>query len=109
MNRAFDDWFQSKQGEPYDSMYVFARDAWLAASAGWRPIETAPTGARGYTWMMLAWGSDDDKNTGAGMRCGDKFFAAGTFHCLGREKRFEFREIEVKPTHWMPMPEWHEE
>lgn len=27
----FDEWFQSKQGEPYDSMYVFARDAWNAA------------------------------------------------------------------------------
>lgn len=27
----FDEWFLSKQGEPYDSMYVFARDAWNAA------------------------------------------------------------------------------
>lgn len=27
----FDEWFLSKQGEQYDSMYVFARDAWTAA------------------------------------------------------------------------------
>ena len=26
----FDEWFQSKQGEPYDSMYPFARDAFKA-------------------------------------------------------------------------------
>ena len=26
----FDEWFQSKQGEPYDSMYPFARDAYAA-------------------------------------------------------------------------------
>lgn len=28
----FDEWFLSKQGEPYDSMYMFARDAWRAAN-----------------------------------------------------------------------------
>lgn len=33
MSREFDDWFRSKQGEPYDSMYVFARDAWNASQA----------------------------------------------------------------------------
>lgn len=27
----FDEWFISKQGEAYDSMYCFARDAWEAA------------------------------------------------------------------------------
>lgn len=32
----FDEWFQSKQGEPYDSMYAFANDAWNAAIAGER-------------------------------------------------------------------------
>lgn len=32
----FDEWFQSKQGEPYDSMYVFARDAWTSAIAAER-------------------------------------------------------------------------
>lgn len=69
----------------------------------WRPIGTAPKGANGYCWMNLAWGPEGDKSTGVGMRWGDRFFAAGTFHCLGQEKRYEFREIEVKPTHWMPL------
>ena len=27
----FDEWFQSKQGEAYETMYCFARDAWKAA------------------------------------------------------------------------------
>lgn len=30
--------------------------------------------------------------------------ADGTFYCLGQEKQYEFREIEVNPTHWMPLP-----
>ena len=71
----------------------------------WQPIETAPKGAKGYAWMMLAWGPEDDPNAGAGMRCGDKFFAAATFYCLGQKKQYEMREIEVHPTHWMPRPE----
>ena len=29
--KTFDEWFSSKQGEAYDSMYCFARDAWKAA------------------------------------------------------------------------------
>lgn len=74
------------------------------ASAGWQPIETAPNGARGYAWMMLAWGAEDDPHVAAGMRCGDKFFAAATFYCLGQEKQYEMREIEAHPTHWMPLP-----
>jgi len=28
----FDDWFMSKQGTPYDSMYMFAKDAWIASA-----------------------------------------------------------------------------
>lgn len=84
-------------------------EVYLAAGAqsvpnGWRPIETAPKGARGYAWMMLAWGAEDDPHVAAGMRCGDKFFAAATFYCLGQEKQYEMREIEVHPTHWMPLP-----
>jgi hypothetical protein len=75
------------------------------ALMGWQPIETAPTGATGYCWMNLAWGPADDVSTGVGMRWGDRFFAAGSFYCLGQEKRYEFREIEVQPTHWMPLPE----
>lgn len=29
----YEEWFSSKQGEPYDSMYVFAKDAWQACYA----------------------------------------------------------------------------
>lgn len=43
----FDDWFRSKQGEPYDSMYVFARDAWHAATADER--EACARAAEGFT------------------------------------------------------------
>lgn len=74
------------------------------AAQQWHPIETAPAGATGYAWMMLAWGPEDDQNTGVGMRDGDKFYASATFYRLGREKQYEFREIEVRPTHWMPLP-----
>lgn len=69
---------------------------------GWQPIETAPTGKKGWTWMNLAWGPEGDQSTGLGMRWGDRFFAAGVFYCLGQEKQYEIREVEVRPTHWMP-------
>lgn len=72
--------------------------------ADWMPIESAPTGAQGYCWMLLAWGSDDDKKTGFGMRVHDKFFASGVFYRAGCERRYEIREVEVSPTHWMPKP-----
>ncbi|GEM_PF-6723386 len=74
------------------------------AGDAWQPIETAPKGAHGYAWMMLMWGDEDDPNTGVGMRWGDRFFAAPTFYALGKEKQYEFREIEVFPTHWMEKP-----
>ena len=74
------------------------------AVTGWQPIETAPEGKVGYSWMLLAWGPEEDQSVSHGMRWGDRFFATGTFHCLGKDKRFEFREIEIKPTHWMPLP-----
>lgn len=67
---------------------------------GWASIETAPKGANGYAWMDLAWGPEDDKCCGSGMRVGDKFFASATFYCVGKEKQYELREIEVTPTHW---------
>ncbi|VVE33927.1 hypothetical protein [Pandoraea commovens] len=70
----------------------------------WQPIETAPRGAKGVCWMLLAWGPEDDQTTGNGMRIGDRYFAAGSFFCIGGDKPFEFREIEVSPTHWMPLP-----
>lgn len=49
-------------------------------------------------------GPEDDQTTGTGMRIGDQYFAAGSFFCHGGDKPFEFREIEVSPTHWMPLP-----
>lgn len=70
----------------------------------WQPIETAPRGAKGICWMLLAWGPEEDQATGNGMRIGDRYFAAGSFFCIGGDKPFEFREIEVSPTHWMPLP-----
>jgi hypothetical protein len=76
-----------------------------AAPEGWQPIETAPKGAKGYSWMNLAWGPEGDQSAGIGMRWGDRFFAVGTFYCLGQQKQYEFREIEVNPTHWMPLPD----
>jgi len=69
---------------------------------GWLPISSAPKGAKGYSWMRLAWGPEDDKCTGEGMRFGDKFYVAASFYCLNQEKQYQFREIEVTPTHWMP-------
>lgn len=73
--------------------------------ARWQPIATAPTGAKGYAFMRLAWGDDEDKHTGDGIRCGDRFFAAGVFYTLSPEdgRRYRFRETEVTPTHWMPL------
>jgi len=29
----FKKWFESKQGEPYDSMFLFAKDAWEASES----------------------------------------------------------------------------
>ena len=68
----------------------------------WMPIETAPRGANGYSFMQLAWGPEGDQSIGDGMRWGDRFFAAGVFYCLGQDRLFQLREIEVRPTHWMP-------
>ena len=76
----------------------------IKAENEWQPIETAPKGANGYAWMLLAWGPEHDQSTGTGMRDGEEFYAAETFYCLTQIKRFEFREIKVKPTHWMPLP-----
>lgn len=82
-------------------------------AAGWQPIETAPQGVSnggklGVTWMMLAVPDDEGGfNCLSGMRVGDKFYAAMTFYCGGPfdGKQFEKREVEVNPTHWMPLPD----
>ncbi|MFL7901507.1 DUF551 domain-containing protein [Azospirillum argentinense] len=71
---------------------------------GWQPIDTAPKGAKGYAWMQLAWGPDEDKATGDGMYANGKFYAVATFYCAGQSRQYQMREIEVSPTHWMPLP-----
>lgn len=77
----------------------------ISGPPDWQPIETAPKGAHGYSWMRLKWGAEGDQSSGDGMRWGDRFFAAATFHRLGQEQRFQMEIIEVKPTHWMPSTE----
>jgi hypothetical protein len=77
----------------------------------WQPIETAPKGVDvngklGMSWMMLAIPDGEGGfHRESGMRVGDRFFAALTFYCGGPfdGKKYEFREVEVQPTHWMPL------
>ena len=45
VTRSFDEWFLGEQGKPYDSMYVFAKAAWNAAT----PQPAVPDG-----WVKLA-------------------------------------------------------
>lgn len=78
----------------------------------WQGIESAPSGVSkhgklGVTWIMLAIPDDEDGfHAVSGMRVGDKFYAAMTFYCGGPfdGKQYEQREVEVKPTHWQPLP-----
>jgi hypothetical protein len=72
----------------------------------WQPIETAPTGAKGMAWMLLAYGPEGDQTTGMGMRFHDKFYAASSFYVGGHfeSRQYQFREHEVHPTHWMEVP-----
>jgi hypothetical protein len=73
--------------------------------SAWQPIETAPKGARGYAWMMLCWGREDGLATGTGFHAEGRFFAAATFFKPSGFPAFEHRQIEVFPTHWMPIPQ----
>lgn len=75
-----------------------------ATEPAWSPIETAPKGEKGCSWMLLAWGPEEDKSTGYGMNVDGKFYASATFYCLGQDRLCQMREIEVNPTHWMPLP-----
>ncbi len=71
----------------------------------WLPIETAPEVKGECLFCEIAWGPEGDQSVGNGMRWQGRWFAAGTFHALGQERRYEFREIEVKPTHWRRGPD----
>jgi len=77
------------------------------AAREWQPIETAPVGLNpaGAFWCLLAYGPADDQSISHGFRWHGKWYAAGTFYRLGQERLYELREVEVHPTHWMPMPE----
>jgi hypothetical protein len=72
----------------------------------WQPIDSAPKGANGLAWMLLAYGPADEQTVGVGMRFHDQFFAASTFYKGGPagERQYIFRENEVHPSHWMPLP-----
>lgn len=90
-----------------EGIKIYASDYALSARLlpeGWKPIETAPEPKGDFFFCHLAWGPDDDKSTGDGFRWNGRWFAAGVFHRIGQERRFEIREIEVRPTHWMPLP-----
>ncbi|KRG49312.1 DUF551 domain-containing protein [Stenotrophomonas beteli] len=78
----------------------------IALTPQWQPIETAPVGknADGVTWLFLAWGPEGDQSVGEGFRWRDKWFAGATFYCAGQERKYEIRETEISPTHWMPLP-----
>ena len=79
---------------------------------GWQPIETAPKGVehngkKAMSWMMLSWpDGEGGYHVESGMRVGDQFFAAPTFYSGGPfdGKQYTLREVEVFPTHWMPLP-----
>ena len=73
---------------------------------GWRPIDTAPIGAKGTSWMMLAYGPEGDQSVSVGMKFHDKYYAASTFYVGGPHdsRQFRFQEHEVFPTHWKHLP-----
>ena len=74
-----------------------------ADEAAWLPIESAPKGVNGISWMQLARVDGEETFTWSGMYCRGKFYAAGVF-CSSGEVPFEFRQHEVHPTHWRQDP-----
>lgn len=95
-----------KHGQAYGMKQAISRASAAPAASvdGWQPIETAPTVKGECFFCMLAWGPDGDQSVGEGMRWNGRWFATGTFYAMGKERKYEFREIEVKPTHWMRGP-----
>lgn len=72
----------------------------------WQPIETAPKGKNGISFMMLAHGPEGDQSVSIGVQIDGEFYAGSIFYCLGKkDKPFEIREQKVQPTHWMPIPD----
>lgn len=75
----------------------------------WKPIDSAPDNEGRPLFCELCWGPEGDQSVGSGFRLDGKWYAAGVFYCLGQEKRFEIREVEVQPTHWRPRPDLPDE
>ncbi len=73
----------------------------------WQTMETAPKGANGVCWMLLAHGPEPDRKVSFGMRIGEKFFAASVFYVGGPSsgKQYAFKGHEVAPTHWATIPD----
>ena len=66
------------------------------------PIETAPITDNGYLFARIAWGPDEDKSTGDGVRHKGEWHAAALFYQAGQDRQYGFREHRVAPTHWKP-------
>lgn len=71
---------------------------------GWMPIELAPEVKGDYMFCLAAWGPEEDQSVGAAFRWNGRWFAAGCFHQTTSDRRFAWRELEIYPTHCMPMP-----
>lgn len=72
--------------------------------AGWKPIESVPENEGRPIFCLLAFGPEGDQSVGKGFRVNGKWYVGATFYCLGQEKSYEIREIEVQPTHWRSIP-----
>ncbi|AZS78811.1 hypothetical protein ELS24_10365 [Achromobacter spanius] len=75
----------------------------------WKPIASAPENEGRPLFCELCWGPEGDQSVGTGFRHNEKWYAAGLFYCLGQEKRYELREVEVQPTHWKPQSDLPDE
>ncbi|TRM53251.1 hypothetical protein YH64_009120 [Achromobacter sp. LC458] len=75
----------------------------------WKPIASAPENEGRPLFCELCWGPEGDQSVGTGFRHNGKWYAAGLFFCLGQEKRYELREVEVQPTHWKPQSDLPDE
>lgn len=73
---------------------------------GWQPIETAPEAKGKYFFCRLACQNGDEFSTGDGFRWDGKWFAAALFYKGGifDERQYEYRQIQVNPAHWQPLP-----
>ncbi|MGQ8632313.1 hypothetical protein ACUTJJ_12630 [Agrobacterium sp. DKPNP3] len=96
-------------GIDLDVLAAFLSRAALSAQvqdvARWQDISTAPKVKENYFFCRLAWGPENDRSTGDEFRWNGRWFAVGTFYKGKRfdECQYEMRQIEVQPSHWMPL------